>query len=209
MSRIWKHKKLLASFQTVLFDLDGTLFDSELFYKGVFEDMGDWLVQKGVLPGKDQWTACMMGQKSARGVDYSHLVDDGLRFMGLPLSLKSGLISVYHNHDCRHIYLDEPEAGCLAFLKQAGKTLCLVTNGRTTTQELKINRLGLYGLMDRIIILDPMAGDPLKPDPAAFERLQEETDKGTAIMVGDRFDIDGLFAKNAGIEFLCVGFYGD
>ncbi|THB78549.1 MAG: HAD family hydrolase [Desulfobacteraceae bacterium] len=209
MSRLCDYQNLLAGYDTILFDLDGTLYDQDRFYIGVFEQQGQWLEAQGVQKDPGMWINCMMGLKKARGNDYPQLIDDALELSGLDPALKPMLLGLYHGYDCRTLFLGKAEKEVLEYLQMKHKTMCIVTNGRRTLQERKIQRLGLHSYISQILILDPSSGDHLKPDPIAFQRICRDMSPGKTIMVGDRLDIDGGFAKNAGIDFLCVGFHGD
>lgn len=209
MSRICEHQKVLSTYDTILFDLDGTLYDSDQFYRGVFEDMAQWLVQAGFQKNPEPWVDCIMGLKQARGNDYASLIDDALLLLGIEGIVKTKLLHLYQNHDCRNLVLGPEESGCLAYLKSCPKNMCIITNGQKQLQTRKIDRLGLAPYMKEILILDPSAMARLKPDAAAFDLLCSRFKPGKTIMVGDRFDIDGVFAKNAGIDFMGVGFYGN
>lgn len=209
MSRIFQIKNRLLAYDTVLFDLDGTLYNSDWFYYGAFEQMADWMVKKGLQKEKEVWINCMMGLKAARGNDGRYLIDEALGLLGLEKNLKPDLLGIYRAHDCRYLILEPEEKSVLESLKNAGRIMAVITNGRASLQEKKIQALGVAGYMDAVVILDPCRGDRIKPDPASFYDLEEVYRSGKTVMVGDRFDVDGQFAKNAGIDFIGVGFYGN
>ncbi|MCP4721125.1 MAG: HAD family hydrolase [Desulfobacteraceae bacterium] len=209
MSRIYQHKKLLSVYDTILFDLDGTLYNSDQFYTGAFEDMAQWLVQVGLLKSAHAWIDCVMGLKQARGNDYNRLIDDALALLDIDLKVKKNLLKLYKDHDCKYLELDPVESCLLDYLKCNNKKMFIITNGRKQLQERKIKRLGLKHYMKEIIILDPLTNTVLKPDRTSFDSLCKRYKPGKTIMVGDRFDIDGVFAQNADIDFIGVGFHGN
>jgi len=209
MSRIYQYKKLLSQYDTILFDLDGTLYNSELFYSGAFEDMSLWLVKNGLQERSDSWSDCVMGLKRARGNDYGKLFDDALEILNIDVRVKTRLLKKYRGHDCRYLRLDDRELRLLDYLQGCGKKMFIVTNGQRQLQERKIQKLKLTRYMEEVIILDPSEEIRLKPDRDVFDRLCTRYVIGKTIMVGDRYDIDGMFAHNAGIDFVGVGFYGN
>ncbi len=209
MSRIYEHKKLLSIYETIIFDLDGTLYNSEQFYTGAFEEMAQWLVKKGLQKASDNWINCAMGLKHAKGNDYKKLIDDASQLLNIDLKVKKSLLKIYKEHDCRYLVLHHNEANLLEYLQSCSKKMFIITNGQKQIQERTIKRLGLDQYMEENIILDPLKEIRLKPDKEAFHYLSKKYNPGKTIMVGDRFDIDGMFAQNSGIDFLGVGFYGN
>ena len=200
---------MLFRSDTILFDLDGTLYNSELFYTGAFEDMSRWLVKNGLQERSDSWIDCVMGLKRAKGNDYGRLIDDALEFLNIDLRVKTSLLKKYKGHDCRYLRLDDRDSRLLDYLQGCGKKMFIVTNGQRQLQERKIKKLQLTRYMEEIIILDPSEEIGLKPDRNVFDSLCRRYTPGKTIMVGDRFDIDGMFAQNAGIDFAGVGFHGN
>jgi len=209
MSRIYDHKKLLSGYDTILFDLDGTLYNSDQFYRGAFEDMAIWLVQQGLQAEPDTWVDCVMGLKIAKGNEYKRLIDEALTLLDMDMGLKNRLLAIYKKHDCKYLCLDPDERGCLDYLHSCRKQMFIITNGSRQLQERKIKKLELHRYVKEIMILDPLTTVGLKPDPVSFDMLRNRHTTGKTIMVGDRFDIDGRFAQNAGIDFLGVGFHGN
>ncbi len=209
MSRIYQHKKLLSIYDTIIFDLDGTLYNGEQFYEGAFEDMSQWLVQTGLLKRSYTWVDCVMGLKQARGNDYTRLIDDALEILDIDLNVKKKLLRLYGEHDCKYLVLDHGEVCLLDYLQDNNKQMFIITNGQKQLQERKIQRLELNKYMKDIIILDPLTNAGLKPDSTSFDFMCKKYKLGKTIMVGDRFDIDGMFAQNAGIDFIGVGFHGN
>jgi len=210
MSRIYQHKELLSNYDSIVFDLDGTLYNSEQFYLGSFEDMAQWLTHKGLHKNEKVWIDCVMGLKAARGNDYNKLIDDSLSLLAIDLKFKKELLQIYKDHDCRYLILHHNESEVLEYLKSCNKTMFIITNGTKSVQKRKVTKLGLDPYMEEIVILDAKKNkDQLKPDNEAFYMLSEKYNLGETIMVGDRFDVDGVFAQNSGIDFLGVGFHGD
>jgi len=209
MSRIYDFIDRLAGFKSIWFDLDGTLVDSGLFYSGAFEDMAAFLEECGLKEESRIFTDYAMGLQRAKGSDYPFLIDDIMGYLGVPVEIKPELLKTYRAHNCRYLVLDDTVCFVLNHLKSKGNFVGVVTNGRYELQMRKIRKLGLHRIMDRVVILDPQKGMTLKPAVQSFLSQIDRTCLQGAVMVGDRFDIDGRFADALGMAFVCVGFHGD
>lgn len=204
MSRICDHRNTLLTYDTILFDLDGTLYNTMQFYKGAFEDMGRWLVKQSLVKHPAGFVDGIMALQSARGTDDKNLIDDALSWFRIAPAVKQNLLQVYRSHDCRYLHMNERDAGMLLELGSVHKQLFLITNGHRAVQQQKISRLGIGTWMKKIIILDPAEKRILKPDRKAFQELAKQYRLGRSLMVGDRWDVDGQFAENCGIDYLGV-----
>ena len=99
---------------------------------------------------------------------------------------------------CVHLMPDCREL--LAALRERGCTLCVVTNGETSTQISRLTRSALLPCFDHIFISEEIGH--AKPSPeffdAVFKELGEET-RRDAIILGDSLTSDMQGGKNAGI----------
>lgn len=184
----------MAAIDTVLFDFDGTVMDTN-----------------DVIIGSWQHTF-----RTVEGAERP--VEEIIKTFGEPLAVTMAKVlpqipveegvEIYREHRSRHFAdMIRPFPGVadlLAGLKAMNKKLGLVTSriGETTRQGLA--QFGLLDYFDCIITCDDT--DKHKPDPAplllALERLGSKVE--TSLMVGDSmFDIES--AKNAGMESVLVG----
>ncbi len=88
-------------------------------------------------------------------------------------------------------------------LRRMGFRIGIITDGRPEGQRLKIEALGLRGLVDKIIITDELGGPEFrKPNPAAFQKMKlffglnyEEM-----IYVGDNLNKDFIAPSTLGMK---------
>lgn len=183
----------MANFQTVLFDLDGTILDTnELIIQSFLHALKD------VVP---------------EGFTRDHIIPS----MGLPLAVQlqqfsgaedvADLIGAYRainlqmHDDLVHPFPYVLEV--LAELHQAGLALGVVTTKMQMTTERGLRHVGIRDYMTAIVTLDDV--ERPKPDPQpvelALERLGVAPE--TALMVGDSI-VDIQSAAAAGVKSVGV-----
>ena len=94
-------------------------------------------------------------------------------------------------------------------LEVAGRfRTCLVTNGQSDRQRVKIERLGLAGQLEHILISAEVGS--AKPDAAIFRRAlsQTEVEPQQAVMIGDNALADITGAAALGIHTIWVNLHG-
>ena len=184
---------------TYLFDLDGTLYNRDI------------LVQKVVLEQQREFQGQLAHVEANYYVEriieldaHGYFPKDKLyaqiaQEFGLTRATESKLID--HFWDCynAHCILPEDTLTTLQTLYRQGVQLGLVTNGKTQTQNKKIDTLGIRDYFDVILISE--AEGIKKPHPDIFHRAVEQCDHDPAqtVFVGDHpiADIDG--ARDAGL----------
>lgn len=120
----------------------------------------------------------------------------------LPARIVEGYLRNYHE-GLRLL----PGAGRL--LEIAGRyRTCLITNGRSDRQREKIERLGLAGRFDHILISEEFGA--AKPDPAIFRRALSLTavEPHQAVMIGDNALADIAGAAAVGVHAIWVNVHG-
>lgn len=87
--------------------------------------------------------------------------------------------------------------------------MAIISNGFAETHELKIARLELERIFDRIILAAEL--EMAKPDPAVFVHAMELLGVGPdeSIMVGDRYDRDVIGAHEAGMRAVWIRCRGE
>ncbi|UOQ46412.1 pyrophosphatase PpaX [Halobacillus salinarum] len=176
------------SIRTILFDLDGTLIDTNELIIASFMHT---IEQHG-------------------GRSYSR--QEVLDFIGPPLKESLSkidpdrvdeLIEVYRKHNIEHhnayVKAYEGVVETVQLLKERGFKLGIVTTKLRNTVELGLNITGLDGLFDTIITLDDVTNAKPHPEPVAKALQALDSCASEALMVGDNtHDIEG--GKNAGTK---------
>lgn len=82
----------------------------------------------------------------------------------------------------------------------------LITNGTTEIQTAKLEKLGIRDVFDTVVICNPEADIPSKPDPEPFALALTNLDATpeTTAHVGDSYDSDVVGAHNAGLQSIWV-----
>lgn len=151
----------LASFQVVVFDLDDTLYAESDYVRSGFDYLGDLVSRLYGKPFKDQIQA-------AQEAGAADVLGQALQAAELPVTLKEHLLQVYRYHWPTL----RPHPGALELLESCRRRSCplyLVTDGRSVTQRLKLEALGLTNVFDEVFISEELGRG--KPDPLAFETI--------------------------------------
>lgn len=183
--------------ELLLFDMDGTLIDSDLMLVHTWEELYD-----AFRPG------------------YRPHLKDILRFSGPPLKdsllqefpdrpyeeTKAYWFSHCGKHYDRFVTSFQGEREALLSLKKKGYRLGILTNKAHSFAEYSLKLTNLEGIFDLLIGEEDVSH--LKPDPEGILKAMEyfgEKDKKKVIYIGDT-SFDYLAAKNAGVFFLFASF---
>lgn len=184
-------------YRAVLFDLDDTLYDLRRYRTERLRAALALVLERYPQLDGDE----LVRGAIAEGV-YMEQFPDFLRRRGVSEEL---LIAAAHDR-LRHRWFDdmalaEDAAHTFAMLRPRCR-LGLITNGPTWAQRPKIERLGLAGYMDVLIVSEEVG--VAKPDPAIFaialERLGVQPSE--ALFVGDSPEFDLRGAAAAGVPFV-------
>jgi putative hydrolase of the HAD superfamily len=96
----------------------------------------------------------------------------------------------------------------MAALRELGLRIGIVTNGLTSQQMLKLDRLGLNELVDHVSISEAVGSQ--KPERAFFEHALAgiACAPDECVVIGDIWDIDVRGALDAGIDAIWLNRYG-
>jgi putative hydrolase of the HAD superfamily len=193
----------------VLFDLDDTLFDHT---GAAREAVRGWLAKLAVAPSDsliDRWFALEARHVAAwhRGeLDWRGQRRARVRDMLQLVGREGGDDAVLDEHFAR--YLADYEQGWRAFddvapslehLRRSGLEVAVLTNGAEYQQLQKLEAIGLADQVGPVFCSDTVGY--AKPDPRAFLHVCNAIGRnpGSVVSVGDRYDLDVLAARAAGL----------
>lgn len=200
-SEVDKH---LDGIETVIFDLDDTLYGEKEYVRSGFNFVAKKLSK--INPDMTDvvnrlWSAFENGKPAFDEV------------LGENANLKKQCIEWYRNHKPDiHLYVGVKEL--LERLKASGKKIGIITDGRPEGQRAKLEVLGIEKLVDEIIVTDELGGIQFrKPCDIAFRIMQKRlnTSFEKMVYVGDNprkdfiapqaLDMKSIWFKN------CDGLY--
>jgi putative hydrolase of the HAD superfamily len=117
----------------------------------------------------------------------------------LPITVKESLIWEYRLHN-PSIKLASSIKLLISFLEKESAGVAILTDGRSVTQRLKINALGLSHLP--FFISDEYGA--IKPDPLRFQLIEKMFPLSNYVYVGDNLRKDFYAPKSLGWETFCV-----
>ena len=144
----------------VIFDLDDTLYDEKDYVRSGYMAVAAYLGDKDAVDV--MWNYFEEGKPA---------IDAYLSSVGRD-SEKAHCLEVYREHT-PDITLRDGVAELIAELKSKGVKVGIITDGRVSGQEKKITALGLYDMVDDIIITDSLGGVQFrKPNDISFRIMQ-------------------------------------
>lgn len=176
--------------RTVVFDLDDTLY-AEADY---------------VLSGK-RALRDLLSKLYARRIDdavfdQADFISGLCHAMDLPSAAAQSLIWKYRLHHPA-IVLRPGAAELIGKLRTEGDRVCIITDGRSVTQRLKIAALGLE--VDGVYISEEIGAE--KPDPASFLEVERDWPAEAYVYVADNVGKDFIVPRER--QWLSVGLRAD
>ena len=176
------------------FDLDNTLVDQS---RALREWAETFVADRGIDPAAVDY----LSVKSSTASTWTEYAEGFKHHFHLPDSVEQLVHHVTETYP-NYFVLDDAVASGLRQLRDEGWRLAIVTNGATTMQNAKIDRVGLRDLVDGVFVSE--AEGARKPDRAIFERAAERVGVGlgdrTGWMVGDSLDADIAGGITAGLR---------
>lgn len=180
--------------EAIVFDLDDTLYLEEDFVISGFQAVSDYLIRFYSLNGfyevaKDYYEKGMRGD----------IFDKSLKLLGVKdyEIIIPDLVEVYREHSPKITLLDDAKWAINYF---SNKMLGIITDGYLTTQQKKINALGIADKFAVIIFTDQNGRENWKPSSFPYLQFMELTKlKGEqCIYIGDNSIKDYITAKKLG-----------
>ncbi|NJR59173.1 MAG: HAD family hydrolase [Cyanobacteria bacterium CRU_2_1] len=181
--------------KVLVFDLDDTLFPEHQFVFSGFQAVSDWMLEQYSVSGFFEiiWRLFKHGKRRT-------IFNQALEYLQIPYkpSLIQELVQIYRDHTPM-IALYEDAQWALDYFK-TNKQLGLITNGYLTTQQNKVEALGIVSRFNAIVYCGAFSYKYWKPSPVPYLQMMELTGcEGTEyIYVGDHPYKDFIAAKNLG-----------
>lgn len=190
ISNILEVEAYVSDRDTVLFDLDDTLYSEKEYVRSGFSQVAALFPD---IPDAEKLLWNFFQQKMPA-------IDCFVESKGLAAGVKETCLKVYRAH-IPDIHLYPGVREMLIRLKQHHR-LGMITDGRPDGQRAKIRALGLEPFFNQIIITDELGGaECRKPNPLAFRMMAEKLGVKTSSMcyVGDNPRKDIAAAEAAGV----------
>lgn len=108
---------------------------------------------------------------------------------------KEDLLTTYRNHDPA-IYPFEGVLKTFRRIKQKNGHICVITDGRSVTQQKKIKALGLFEYIDKIVISEETGFE--KPKENNYRMIEETIQNGNYWYIADNFRKDFIAPNRMG-----------
>jgi putative hydrolase of the HAD superfamily len=186
----------LAMIQTVVFDLDDTLYDEVDYCLSGFARVAPDIAALSNRHNPE--TVLAMLRKRFLAGDREKLFNVTLETLGVPYdgAVIERLVAAYRKH--RPAIALPPDVRATLDQLKNHYTLALLTDGYLPAQKLKVEALGVAGYFHSIVYTEELGRAFWKPSPRGFERLMDLTNTPAERMayVGDNETKD-FIAPNA------------
>jgi len=168
--------------EAVVLDIDDTLYLERDYVRSGFEAVGRWAQRElGVDDFADRaWAAFESGSRNT-------IFDEVLTACGAPTNdaTITELVARYRTHPPSIVLAADAEAGLDRWHRVAA--LAAITDGPLSSQQAKARALGLDRWTSTVVFTASLGPGKGKPDPAAFELVQEElgVDGKSCVYVAD------------------------
>jgi phosphoglycolate phosphatase len=180
-----------------MFDMDNTLLESRINFKGMRNDLINLLVshQVGTFHTYEHdVTAAQVIEKGKK-----LLRNDDQLLMKLEKAMYEIVVD-YEREGMKEARLEDGVRAALQGLKKKGLVLAVVTNNAHAAACLALKRQGILDYFDLVVGREQM--EALKPSPSGVKEVIKSCPHVTRwVMVGDSW-IDGKAAQQAGVDFV-------
>jgi FMN phosphatase YigB (HAD superfamily) len=191
--------ELLAGVTRIVFDLDGTLYDTRDFERPALESVVGWLRARSGRPLPGLLSSLCERRESDR--HRPGLFDELLLAHGLPAEWGSECARIFRAHPGAELANANSLRACLEHLRSEQCRLALVSNGRAEVQKRKLAQLGMLDLFDICVYCDPDRVEELKPARWGWIQLEQWRGSAPAAYVGDD-PVDLQFAAAGAARFV-------
>ncbi len=184
--------------KAVLFDLDYTLYDTDKYVMGAFQDVTKYLVRKHKLSQKKiyQHLIKLWNKKTSA---YPYLFNDLLEHLSLKNENVDTIVEIFNKHETGSFQLYPDTIPTLKRLRLEDFKLGIITDGDATRQRRKILEFGLEKLVDNITYAKNLEPKPSSlPFTVALKKLNVKP--SSAIYVADNPSIDFKGAAKIGMK---------
>ena len=197
VSHVTQIEGLLDEIELVIFDLDDTLYSEKAYVRSGYRTIASAFPQIENMPEK-LWQAFLRGEKA---------IDSVLQAEGLFTQENLQKCVEIYRYQQPDIRLYEGVLDMLTRLKDSGKKLGLITDGRAEGQRAKIKALGIENAFDCIIITDELGGiEYRKPCESAFVIMSEKlgVPYEKSVYIGDNIRKDFIAPDKLGMKSVLV-----
>lgn len=174
----------------VVFDLDDTLYNELDYLRSAYSE-----IAKKLQP--DSWEALFLKMFSQYRVQKNVFEILSSKYQ-VPIS---ELLELYRNHNPDI----KPFAGVLELLKRIKKKegiIAIITDGRTNTQNRKIEALGIKSQIDKIVISEEIGTE--KPSEQNFLVVENAFSRKNHIYIADNCKKDFVAPNKLGWDSICL-----
>ncbi|GEM_PF-501483 len=196
-------------FKGVIFDLDDTLAPEASFARSGFKAVSQYIADTTGL--KNEYIYDILDSLFTDG-ERRHIFDRALEILNLPrhTSQVEKLIDIYRGHEPDTSYLPYPDSEPVLWLLSSLLFCGLITDGTVTTQQKKLEFLGLAGYFDDVIINEDRR--LFKPDRSSYQSLVARwgIEASSILVLGDNSSKDFIAPREMGMVAVKIkrgGFY--
>lgn len=184
----------LSQFDVVVFDLDDTLYsENEYVYSG-FKYLSSLLYKTYGVDTEKVFVDCWERNEKD---SIEHII----RVFSLPSCIKEHLIMAYRYHTPQ-ITLHEGVQEKLDLLASLNIPMYLITDGRSITQRLKVNALGLQNYFKKVLISEEVGVG--KPALDSFEYIMKAEGDVNIVYIADNPKKDFIAPRQLGWSSLGI-----
>lgn len=181
----------------IVFDLDDTLYPERHYVRSGYRYLQKLLVDLYHIDiGDSLWQLFIAKHPDPIG-------EICLQYQLAP-TLKEELVLAYRFHQ-PELVLDVTTANCLHYLKLRQVSIGIITDGRSLTQRLKLQALGVLSLADCVVISAEVG--VAKPDPKPYQQMMQQLVAAHYVYIADNPRKDFISAKQLGWK--AIGLYDE